>query len=89
MGPLMTADLVGIDVLVKIAEALVLRFGGYYHPTDVFWALHGANMLGAKTDAGFYLWEKGRVKMEDGKPVVNPRVLELVGSSLPELAKLG
>ena len=52
--------------------------------------MHEANWLGAKSGKGFYVWEDGRVKIgDDDKPVMNLEVLGLVGSSLPELAKLG
>jgi len=68
MGPLMTADFVGLDVMVFIAKVLEEEFGDFYKPTALLKRLVESGQLGAKTGRGFYVWEKF-------KPVgVNPDV---------------
>ncbi len=68
MGPLMTADFVGLDVMVFIAKVLEEELGDFYKPTALLKRLVESGQLGAKTGRGFYVWEKF-------KPVgVNPDV---------------
>lgn len=68
MGPLMTADFVGLDVMVFICKVLEEEFGSFYKPTALLKRLVESGQLGAKTGRGFYLWE-------NFKPVgVNPDV---------------
>ena len=68
MGPLMTADFVGLDVMVFICNVLEEEFGSFYKPTALLKRLVEAGDLGAKTGRGFYVWEKF-------KPVgINPAV---------------
>jgi 3-hydroxybutyryl-CoA dehydrogenase len=68
MGPLMTADFVGLDVMVFIAKVLEEEFGSFYKPTALLKRLVESGQLGAKTGKGFYVWE-------NFKPVgVNPDV---------------
>jgi 3-hydroxybutyryl-CoA dehydrogenase len=68
MGPLMTADFVGLDVMVFICNVLEEEFGSFYKPTALLKRLVEAGDLGAKSGRGFYVWEKF-------KPVgVNPAV---------------
>jgi len=68
MGPLMTADFVGLDVMVFICKVLEEEFGSFYKPTALLKRLVESGQLGAKTGRGFYVWE-------NFKPVgVNPEV---------------
>ncbi len=68
MGPLMTADFVGLDVMVFICNVLEEEFGSFYKPTSLLKRLVESGQLGAKSGRGFYVWE-------GFKPVgVNPDV---------------
>jgi len=68
MGPLMTADFVGLDVMVFICDVLEQEFGSFYKPTALLKRLVEAGDLGAKSGRGFYVWE-------NYKPVgINPAV---------------
>ena len=68
MGPLMTADFVGLDVMVFICKVLEEEFGSFYKPTALLKRLVESGQLGAKTGRGFYVWE-------NFKPVgINPEV---------------
>ena len=58
MGPLMTADFVGLDVMVFICNVLEEEFGSFYKPTSLLKRLVESGQLGAKSGRGFYVWEK-------------------------------
>ncbi|MCC7477725.1 3-hydroxybutyryl-CoA dehydrogenase [bacterium] len=60
MGPLMTADFVGLDVVLFICNVLSEEFGSAYTASPLLKRLVEAGQLGAKSGAGFYLWEGGR-----------------------------
>jgi len=68
MGPLMTADYVGLDTMLFICEVIEEEFGSFYKPSPLLKRLVESGQLGAKTGSGFYNWEKF-------KPIgVNPDV---------------
>jgi 3-hydroxybutyryl-CoA dehydrogenase len=68
MGPLTTADYVGLDVILFICDVLAAEFGSAYIASPLLKRLVEAGQLGVKTGAGFYIWS-------DGKPGdVNPAV---------------
>ncbi len=68
MGPLTTADYVGLDVIAFICDVLVAEFGTAYTASPLLRRLVEAGQLGVKSGIGFYVWQ-------DGKPVaVNPAV---------------
>jgi 3-hydroxybutyryl-CoA dehydrogenase len=68
MGPLLTADYVGLDTMLFIAEVLAAEFGSPYLPSPLLRRLVAAGCLGAKNGLGFYQWT-------EGKPAgVNPAV---------------
>jgi 3-hydroxybutyryl-CoA dehydrogenase len=58
MGPLMTADFVGLDTMLFICEVLEAEFGSFYKPSPLLKRLVESGQLGAKTGRGFYTWEK-------------------------------
>jgi len=58
MGPLMTADYVGLDTMIFICEVLEDELGSFYKPSPLLKRLVESGQLGAKTGSGFYTWEK-------------------------------
>jgi len=60
MGPLMTADYVGLDTMLFICEVLEEEFGSFYKPSPLLKRLVESGQLGAKTGTGFYSWENYR-----------------------------
>jgi 3-hydroxybutyryl-CoA dehydrogenase len=58
MGPLMTADFVGLDTLLFICNVLEDELGSFYKPSPLLRRLVESGQLGAKTGRGFYTWEK-------------------------------
>ena len=61
MGPLMTADYVGLDTMLFICEVLEKELGTFYKPSPLLKRLVESGQLGAKTGSGFYTWEKYKV----------------------------
>jgi len=58
MGPLMTADYVGLDTMLFICEVIEEELGSFYKPSPLLKRLVESGQLGAKTGSGFYVWEK-------------------------------
>jgi 3-hydroxybutyryl-CoA dehydrogenase len=58
MGPLMTADYVGLDTMLFICEVIEEELGSFYKPSPLLKRLVESGQLGAKTGSGFYKWEK-------------------------------
>jgi 3-hydroxybutyryl-CoA dehydrogenase len=58
MGPLMTADYVGLDTMLFICQVIEEEFGSFYKPSPLLKRLVESGQLGAKTGSGFYQWEK-------------------------------
>lgn len=58
MGPIELADVVGLDVCIKVAETL--SGGDVEKERALLQGMIDKKHLGKKTDKGFYLWEKGR-----------------------------
>ena len=53
MGPLMTADYVGLDTMLFICEVLEEELGSFYKPSPLLKRLVESGQLGAKTGSGF------------------------------------
>ncbi len=62
MGPIELADVVGLDVCMKVAETLAE--GDVSAQRDLLQGMIDDNRLGKKTGEGFYRWEKGRADRE-------------------------
>jgi len=61
MGPLMTADFVGLDTMLFICNVIEEEFGSAYKASPLLKRLVESGQLGAKTGRGFYVWEKYQV----------------------------
>ena len=58
------ADIIGIERLVTLMEAMFNDFGAkHYKPNPLLWKLYRSNQLGVRTGKGFYLYD------ENGNPV--------------------
>ncbi|MFT6300855.1 MAG: 3-hydroxyacyl-CoA dehydrogenase/enoyl-CoA hydratase/3-hydroxybutyryl-CoA epimerase [Granulosicoccus sp.] len=60
MGPIELADVVGLDVCMKVAKTLVT--GDVEAQQALLQQKLDDNTLGKKTGRGFYVWKKGRAK---------------------------
>jgi 3-hydroxyacyl-CoA dehydrogenase/enoyl-CoA hydratase/3-hydroxybutyryl-CoA epimerase len=60
MGPFVLADVVGIDVGVKVAESLENGYGSRMKVAEILQELHQnhKNLLGKKSNLGFYNYDK-------------------------------
>ncbi len=58
------ADIIGIERLVTLMEAMFNDFGAkHYKPNPILWKLYRSNQLGVRTGKGFYIYDN------DGNPV--------------------
>ena len=69
MGPVELADVVGLDVCIKVAETLAAD--GYEEERKLLQEMIDKKHLGKKTGRGFYEWEKGKAKKQSA-PGDNP-----------------
>ncbi len=60
MGPIITADFVGLDVILFICNVLEEEFGSAYKASPLLKRLVEAGQLGVKSGTGFYVWEGGK-----------------------------
>ncbi len=59
MGPLALADMIGLDICLKIMETLYKEFGDpKYRPCPLLAKMVRANKLGRKTGEGFFAYKK-------------------------------
>lgn len=56
-GPLLTTDIVGLDVRLAIAEHLARELGNRFDPPDILREKVVAGHLGRKAGQGFYCWD--------------------------------
>lgn len=58
------ADIIGIERLITLMEAMFNDFGeNYYKPNPLLWKLYRSNQIGIRTGKGFYIYN------ENGEPV--------------------
>lgn len=58
------ADIIGIERLVTLMEAMFNDFGEkHYKPNPILWKLYRSNQLGVRTGKGFYIYD------QNGNPV--------------------
>lgn len=62
MGPLETADLIGLDILLDLTEYLYREYGEKYKPSPLLKKLVEAGHLGRKTGKGVYDYTEGSKK---------------------------
>lgn len=63
-GVFRMADIIGIERLITLMEAMFNDFGeNYYKPNPLLWKLYRSNQIGVRTDKGFYIYD------ENGEPV--------------------
>lgn len=63
MGPLETADLIGLDTVLSIQQTMYEGYGQEkYHPCPLLQQYVNAGWLGKKSGRGFYEYENGRKK---------------------------
>ena len=63
-GVFRMADIIGIERLVTLMEAMFNDFGAkHYKPNPILWKLYRSNQLGVRTGKGFYIYDN------DGNPV--------------------
>ncbi|MFZ2642447.1 MAG: 3-hydroxyacyl-CoA dehydrogenase NAD-binding domain-containing protein [Verrucomicrobiia bacterium] len=76
MGPLTLIDMAGNDILVHCDAVLTRAFPHHGPPPPIVVELVARRMLGQKTGAGVYLYEKG-----NPKPVRNPVAQEIIAAA--------
>ncbi len=76
MGPFVLADVVGIDVGVKVAHSLLESFGERMKVAEILDEIYNnhKNLLGKKSGQGFYLYSKKAKSPSQ----VNPKISELL-----------
>jgi 3-hydroxyacyl-CoA dehydrogenase/enoyl-CoA hydratase/3-hydroxybutyryl-CoA epimerase len=66
IGPLELMDMVGLDICNKVGEELTVSPSGKETSDNVLAALVKQGKLGKKTGEGFYVWEDGKPKRDEG-----------------------
>jgi len=67
-GIFQLADILGVDRLVVIMEAMFNDFGEtHYKPSPLLWKLFRSNQLGIRTGKGFYLYDENGTRLSVNK----------------------
>ena len=71
-GVFRMADIIGIERLVTLMEAMFNEFGEkHYKPSPLLWKLYRSNQLGVRTGKGFYIYDESGNPVSVNKAVVN------------------
>ncbi|HHU97832.1 MAG: 3-hydroxyacyl-CoA dehydrogenase family protein [Bacteroidota bacterium] len=71
-GIFQMADIVGIERLVTLMEAMFNDFGlKQYKPNPILWKLYRSNQLGVRTGKGFYLYDENGNRLSVNKTIFN------------------
>jgi len=71
-GSVRIADIVGIERLVTLMEAMFSDFGEkHYKPNPLLWKLYRSNQLGVRTGKGFYIYDENGNPVSTNKTVFN------------------
>lgn len=66
------ADIIGIERLVSLMEAMFNDFGEkHYKPNPLLWKLYRSNQLGVRTGKGFYIYDENGNPISVNKAVIN------------------
>lgn len=71
-GVFRMADIIGIERLVSLMEAMFNDFGEkHYKPNPLLWKLYRSNQLGVRTGKGFYIYDDNGNPISENKAVIN------------------
>ena len=71
-GIFQLADILGVDRLVAIMEAMFNDFGEtHYKPSPLLWKLFRSNQLGIRTGKGFYIYDDNGCRVSINKVLFN------------------
>ncbi|MGI6074411.1 MAG: 3-hydroxyacyl-CoA dehydrogenase family protein [Fermentimonas sp.] len=71
-GVFRMADIIGIERLVTLMEAMFNEFGEkHYKPNPILWRLYRSNQLGVRSGKGFYVYDKNSNPISINKAVIN------------------
>ena len=71
-GVFRMADIIGIERLVTLMEAMFNDFGEkHYKPNPLLWKLYRSNQLGVQTGKGFYIYDNNGNPVSVNKAVIN------------------
>lgn len=66
------ADIIGIERLVTLMEAMFNDFGDkQYKPNPLLWKLYRSNQLGVRTGKGFYIYDADKNIVSENKSLFN------------------
>ena len=71
-GIFQIADIIGIERLVTLMEAMFNDFGDkHYKPNPLLWKLYRSNQLGTRTGKGFYIYDENGNRVSENKSLFN------------------
>ncbi len=66
------ADIIGIERLVTLMEAMFNDFGEkHYKPNPLLWKLYRSNQLGVRSGKGFYIYDENGMPLSPNKSLYN------------------